>query len=54
MKEKVLIIKLAYSETLDEEIGLETSLGDMLRTTVVLHLFKDELSYKISRIKIKV
>jgi heptosyltransferase-2 len=40
-KEKVLIIKLGYSETLDNEIGLETSLGDVLRTTVILHHFKD-------------
>lgn len=39
---KVLIIKLGYSETLDGEIGKVSSLGDVLRTTVVLHLFKDD------------
>ena len=38
---KVLIIKLGYSETLDSEIGKVPSLGDVLRTTVVLHLFND-------------
>lgn len=40
-KEKVLIIKLGYSETLDGEIGKITSLGDVLRSTVLLHLYKD-------------
>ncbi|OHB98723.1 MAG: hypothetical protein A2W74_08075 [Planctomycetes bacterium RIFCSPLOWO2_12_38_17] len=40
-KEKVLIIKLGYSETLDGEIGKVTSLGDVLRSTVILHLYKD-------------
>lgn len=40
-KEKVLIIKLGYSETLDGEIGMITSLGDVLRSTVLLHLYKD-------------
>lgn len=39
---KVLIIKLGYSETLDNEIGITTSLGDVLRTTVVLHLFRED------------
>lgn len=39
-KEKVLIIKLGYSETIDPEIGRITSLGDVLRTTVILHHFK--------------
>ena len=39
-KEKVLIIKLGYSETLDGEIGMITSLGDVLRSTVLLHLYK--------------
>ena len=39
---KVLIIKLGYSETLDGEIGKVSSLGDVLRTTVVLHLFKND------------
>ncbi len=40
-KEKVLIIKLGYSETLDGEIGKVTSLGDVLRSTVLLHLYKE-------------
>ena len=39
--QKVLIIKLGYSETLDPEIGDIPSLGDALRTTVILHCFKD-------------
>lgn len=39
---KVLIIKLGYSETLDGEIGRVSSLGDVLRSTVVLHLFKND------------
>jgi len=39
--QKVLIIKLGYSETLDPEIGKVPSLGDVLRTTVILHCFKD-------------
>ncbi|HON55935.1 MAG TPA: glycosyltransferase family 9 protein, partial [bacterium] len=37
----VLIIKLGYSETLDAEIGNTCSLGDVLRTTVILHIYKD-------------
>jgi len=40
-KEKVLIIKPGYSETLDGEIGMITSLGDVLRSTVLLHLYKN-------------
>jgi heptosyltransferase-2 len=39
--EKVLIIKLGYSETLVGEIGCTTSLGDVLRSTVLLNLYKD-------------
>ena len=39
--QKVLIIKLGYSETLDPGICKYTSLGDVLRSTVVLHCFKD-------------
>ena len=39
-KQKVLIIKLGYSETLDPEIGRVPSLGDVMRTTVILHCFK--------------
>ncbi len=38
---KVLIIKLGHSETADPEISQTTSLGDVLRTTVILHHFKD-------------
>lgn len=36
---KVLIIKLGWSETLDSEISKTTSLGDVLRTTVILYPF---------------
>ena len=39
---KILIIKLGYSETLHKEIGRIPSLGDVLRTTVILHLFKGD------------
>ena len=38
---RVLIIKLGYSETLDSSLSLTTSLGDVLRTTIILHFFKD-------------
>lgn len=38
---KILIIKLGYSETLDSMLSLTTSLGDVLRTTFILHFFKD-------------
>lgn len=37
---KVLIIKLGYTETLDNSLSLTTSLGDVLRTTFVLNFFK--------------
>jgi heptosyltransferase-2 len=37
--EKVLIIKLGYSETLVGEISRTTSLGDVLRSTVLLDKF---------------
>ena len=40
-KEKVLIVKLGYTETLDSSLSLTTSLGDVLRTTFILHFFKD-------------
>ncbi|MCR4283781.1 MAG: glycosyltransferase family 9 protein [Parcubacteria group bacterium] len=40
-KEKVLIIKPGYSETLVNDIGTKTSLGDVLRSTVILPLYKD-------------
>lgn len=39
--EKVLIIKLGYSETLVGEISRKTSLGDVLRSTVLLDRYKD-------------
>ena len=39
---KVLIIKLGYSETMDAEISRKASLGDVLRTTVILHAFKGD------------
>ena len=39
---KVLIIKLGYSETIDSEIGKISSLGDVLRTTVILHPFAED------------
>jgi lipopolysaccharide heptosyltransferase II len=39
---KVLIIKLGYSETIDAGIGKVTSLGDVLRTTVILYPFVDD------------
>lgn len=39
---KILIIKLGYSETIDAGIGKITSLGDVLRTTVILYPFADD------------
>lgn len=42
MSAKVLIIKLGYSETLDKDIRTTTSLGDVLRTTVILNFFKND------------
>lgn len=39
---KVLIIKLGYSETLDNEVRTTTSLGDVIRTTVILNFLKNE------------
>jgi heptosyltransferase-2 len=39
---KVLIIKLGYSETIDAGIGKITSLGDVLRTTVMLYPFAND------------
>ena len=39
---KIFIVKLGYSETLDSRLSLTTSLGDVLRTTVVLHYFKND------------
>jgi len=42
MKTKILIIKLGYSETLDPEIGIVVSLGDVLRATVILWALKEK------------
>jgi heptosyltransferase-2 len=39
---KILIIKLGYSETLIPETRRACSLGDVFRTTAVLHLFKHD------------
>ncbi len=39
---KILIIKLGLSETLDPEISKFSSLGDVLRTTPILHALKDK------------
>ena len=41
-RHKILIIKLGYSETLLPVVRQACSLGDVFRTTVVLHLFKDD------------
>ena len=41
-KQKVLIIKVGYSETLDPEISNVTSYGDVLRSTVLLNLYKND------------
>lgn len=42
MPTKVLIVKLGYSETLDQKIGKVPSLGDVLRTTPVLWGIKEK------------
>lgn len=39
---KVLIIKTGYSEFLDHRFDLKSSLGDVLRTTPILHAFKGD------------
>jgi heptosyltransferase-2 len=39
---KILIIKLGYSETIDSGISSVTSLGDVLRTTVILYPFEHD------------
>jgi len=47
---KVLIIKVGYSETLDPGISAVTSYGDVLRSTVLLHLFKnDEVTWLVDK-----
>lgn len=42
MRHKILIIKLGYSETFAPEVRQTCSLGDVFRTTVLLHLFKED------------
>lgn len=41
---KILIVKLGYSETLDPEVGVVPSLGDVLRTTPILIALKEKYS----------
>lgn len=41
-RKQVLIVKTGYSETLDQYTTGAVSLGDVLRTTVILHLFPPE------------
>ena len=41
-RKKVLIIKLGYSEFLQDEVTRTCSLGDVFRTTVILHLYKED------------
>ncbi len=41
-KKRVLIIKTGYGETLDSDNSGVVSLGDILRTTVILHLYPSE------------
>jgi heptosyltransferase II len=46
----VLIIKLGYSETIDGAIGTTPSLGDVLRTTVLLYPFAgDQVTWLVHR-----
>lgn len=40
-REKILIIKLGWSETLSNDTQRVASLGDVLRSTVLLHVFKN-------------
>lgn len=42
MKKRVLLIKPGYSETLDPDNSGVVSLGDILRSTVILHQFPPE------------
>jgi len=41
-RHKVLIIKVGYSETLASDISNMTSYGDVLRSTVLLNLYKED------------
>ncbi|MBU1148399.1 MAG: glycosyltransferase family 9 protein [Candidatus Omnitrophica bacterium] len=47
MKKKILIVKMGFTETIDRRISVENvSLGDVFRTTAILHLFKkDQVSW---------
>ncbi|MBS3166915.1 glycosyltransferase family 9 protein [Candidatus Woesearchaeota archaeon] len=48
-KQKILILKTGYSEFLDQETNTrKVSLGDILRTTVLLHPFKDQTVYWVT------
>lgn len=43
MKEKILIVKLGFTETIDQKVSTDNiSLGDVFRTTAILHLFKKD------------
>jgi len=43
INQKVLIVKLGYIETIGNESGIDNiSLGDIIRTTIILHLFKND------------
>ncbi len=47
---KVLVVKLGLSETLNVDSSRIVSLGDVLRTTTILHLFdSDEVTWLTSR-----
>lgn len=41
-KQDILIIKTGYSEILDSQDSNKSSLGDVLRTTLLLHLYKND------------
>ncbi|MDP7034960.1 MAG: glycosyltransferase family 9 protein [Planctomycetota bacterium] len=41
-RRRILIIKLGYAETLDLEVSQTVSLGDVFRTTVLLHLYRND------------
>lgn len=43
MKRKILIVKMGFTETIDKKVSTENvSLGDVFRTTAILHLFKKD------------
>lgn len=42
MKKTVLIIKTGFSETLDKELSMSCSLGDVVRSTVILNYYPPE------------